>query len=192
MAGIGIGTTGQQSTPSYSASKAAVIHLTKNLAVELGPKNIRFNAIAPGFYVTRMVSLSFLIAKKCAWLSCSRGKTKRRMLVCGDLPDCFLPRACQSCGICRRIPVYRDAGSPGSYNNDREADQTHLTFQASGLIDKMGGVDEMAKSTPTQRLGEPEVSGTFSPFIIAYETDMHVLGYCWYSRFPCITSSRSC
>lgn len=57
VAGIGIGTTGQSSTPSYSASKAAVIHLTKNLAVELGPKNVRCNAIAPGFYVTRMVSL---------------------------------------------------------------------------------------------------------------------------------------
>jgi len=38
---------------------------------------------------------------------------------------------------------------------------TSPTFQASGLIDKMGGVDEMAKSTPTQRLGEPEVSNAF-------------------------------
>lgn len=40
VAGIGLGTLGQQATFDYSASKAAVIHLAKNLAVELGPRNI--------------------------------------------------------------------------------------------------------------------------------------------------------
>jgi NAD(P)-dependent dehydrogenase (short-subunit alcohol dehydrogenase family) len=40
----------------YSASKAAVIHLAKNLAVELGPRNIRVNAIAPGFFPSKMAS----------------------------------------------------------------------------------------------------------------------------------------
>ncbi len=33
---------------SYGASKAAVNHLTRNVAFDLGPKNIRVNAIAPG------------------------------------------------------------------------------------------------------------------------------------------------
>lgn len=33
---------------SYSSSKAAVNHLTRNIAFDLGPKNIRVNAIAPG------------------------------------------------------------------------------------------------------------------------------------------------
>lgn len=33
---------------SYGSSKAAVNHLTRNLAFDLGPKNIRVNAIAPG------------------------------------------------------------------------------------------------------------------------------------------------
>ena len=33
---------------SYSSSKAAVSHLTRNIAFDLGPKNIRVNAIAPG------------------------------------------------------------------------------------------------------------------------------------------------
>lgn len=36
----------------YSVSKAAVIMLTKVLAVELGPDNIQVNAIAPGFFKT--------------------------------------------------------------------------------------------------------------------------------------------
>ena len=33
---------------SYSSSKAAVNHLTRNMAFDLGPKGIRVNAIAPG------------------------------------------------------------------------------------------------------------------------------------------------
>jgi NAD(P)-dependent dehydrogenase (short-subunit alcohol dehydrogenase family) len=56
VAGIGIGTLGEQATFSYSASKAAVIHLVKNLAVELGPRGIVCNAIAPGFYPSKMAN----------------------------------------------------------------------------------------------------------------------------------------
>lgn len=37
-----------QNMASYSSSKAAVNHLTRNIAFDLGPKNIRVNAIAPG------------------------------------------------------------------------------------------------------------------------------------------------
>ena len=33
----------------YSATKAAVENLTQGLSVELGPRNIRVNAIAPGY-----------------------------------------------------------------------------------------------------------------------------------------------
>jgi NAD(P)-dependent dehydrogenase (short-subunit alcohol dehydrogenase family) len=56
VAGIGIGTTGEHATFGYSASKAAVIHLAKNLAVELGPRHILTNAIAPGFFPSKMAS----------------------------------------------------------------------------------------------------------------------------------------
>src|SRR5271170_7236881 len=56
VAGIGVGSLGANATYSYSASKAAAIHLTKNLAVELGPRGIVCNAIAPGFYPTKMAS----------------------------------------------------------------------------------------------------------------------------------------
>lgn len=37
---------------SYGSSKAAVNHLTRNMAYDLGPKNIRVNAIAPGAIMT--------------------------------------------------------------------------------------------------------------------------------------------
>ncbi|EFR04103.1 rhamnolipids biosynthesis 3-oxoacyl-[acyl-carrier-protein] reductase [Nannizzia gypsea CBS 118893] len=81
VAGIGIGTMGDNATFSYSTSKAAAIHLAKNLAVALGPRHILTNAIAPGFYPSKM---------------------------------------------------------------------------ANGLIEKQGGVESMAASTPNGKLGEPE------------------------------------
>ncbi|KAL2430664.1 Rhamnolipids biosynthesis 3-oxoacyl-[acyl-carrier-protein] reductase [Exophiala dermatitidis] len=54
IAGLGVGTVGENATYAYSASKAAVIHLAKNLAVGLGPYGVITNAIAPGFYPTTM------------------------------------------------------------------------------------------------------------------------------------------
>ncbi|AEO56759.1 hypothetical protein MYCTH_2302030 [Thermothelomyces thermophilus ATCC 42464] len=54
VAGLGIGTLGKQGTYGYSASKAAVIHLGRNLAVELGPRGITVNSICPGFFPTKM------------------------------------------------------------------------------------------------------------------------------------------
>lgn len=56
VAGIGVGTLGEQGTYGYSASKAAAIHLAKNLAVELGPRGILVNAIAPGFFPSKMAN----------------------------------------------------------------------------------------------------------------------------------------
>jgi NAD(P)-dependent dehydrogenase (short-subunit alcohol dehydrogenase family) len=48
-----------QPQASYNASKAAVIHLTKSLASEWAPYNIRVNAIAPGYMNTAMAAPFF-------------------------------------------------------------------------------------------------------------------------------------
>ena len=51
-----IGETGNAGQSSYAASKAGIIGFTKSIAKELGSRNIRCNAIAPGFVETDMTS----------------------------------------------------------------------------------------------------------------------------------------
>ncbi len=49
-----IGVRGNAGQSSYAASKAGIIGFTKSIAQELGSRNIRCNAIAPGFVETDM------------------------------------------------------------------------------------------------------------------------------------------
>ena len=51
-----IGEMGNAGQTSYAASKAGIIGFTKSVAKELGSRNIRCNAIAPGFVETDMTS----------------------------------------------------------------------------------------------------------------------------------------
>jgi 3-oxoacyl-[acyl-carrier protein] reductase len=51
-----IGEMGNAGQASYAASKAGIIGFTKSIAKELGSRNIRCNAIAPGFVETDMTS----------------------------------------------------------------------------------------------------------------------------------------
>ena len=49
-----VGLTGNAGQANYTASKAGLIALTKTAAKELGSRNIRVNAVAPGFIRTAM------------------------------------------------------------------------------------------------------------------------------------------
>jgi 3-oxoacyl-[acyl-carrier protein] reductase len=49
-----IGIRGNAGQSSYAASKAGIIGFTKSIAQEIGSRNIRVNAIAPGFIETDM------------------------------------------------------------------------------------------------------------------------------------------
>ncbi|HXO45624.1 MAG TPA: SDR family oxidoreductase [Candidatus Cybelea sp.] len=47
---------GSGAVPAYSASKGAVVQLTKSLAIEFAPYHIQVNAIVPGFFETEMTA----------------------------------------------------------------------------------------------------------------------------------------
>ena len=59
MDGIHVPIVQRVPTFAYSASKAALHHLTRTLAVDLAPKNITVNAVAPGFFESRMTDYVF-------------------------------------------------------------------------------------------------------------------------------------
>lgn len=51
-----VGVNGNAGQSNYAASKAGMIGFTKSLAKELGSRNVRCNAIAPGFIETEMTA----------------------------------------------------------------------------------------------------------------------------------------
>ncbi|MGH8851076.1 MAG: SDR family oxidoreductase [Casimicrobiaceae bacterium] len=51
---VGGGDPGRPATIAYNTTKGGVVNFTRSLAAEWGPHNINVNAIAPGFFPTRM------------------------------------------------------------------------------------------------------------------------------------------
>lgn len=64
MDGLHIPTITGMGTYAYTASKAAVHQLTRHLAVELGPRQITVNAVAPGFFPSKMTDQVFALRRK--------------------------------------------------------------------------------------------------------------------------------
>jgi len=52
-----VGVKGNAGQSNYAASKAGIIGFTKSIALELGSRNIRSNALAPGFIETEMTEV---------------------------------------------------------------------------------------------------------------------------------------
>lgn len=61
-----VGIRGNAGQANYASSKAGIIGFTKSVALELGSRNIRSNAIAPGFIETEMTQE---LANKEEWLN---------------------------------------------------------------------------------------------------------------------------
>jgi 3-oxoacyl-[acyl-carrier protein] reductase len=51
-----VGVNGNAGQANYAASKAGILGFTKSVAKELGSRNVRCNAIAPGFIITDMTA----------------------------------------------------------------------------------------------------------------------------------------
>lgn len=58
VASIG-GISGFNGNPAYGASKAAIINLSKSLAVDFSPLFIRVNSVSPGYFKTKMTEISY-------------------------------------------------------------------------------------------------------------------------------------
>ncbi|OJD18066.1 hypothetical protein AJ78_01896 [Emergomyces pasteurianus Ep9510] len=56
IAAIHVPHVGENGTIMYAVSKAAANHLARNLAVELGPRNITTNTVAPGFFPSKLAN----------------------------------------------------------------------------------------------------------------------------------------
>ena len=108
VAGIGVGSLGDNATFGYSASKAAVIHLTKNLAVELGPRGILVNAIAPGFFPSKMSN--GIMALSGGEQALAKRNPSRRLGVAEDIAGTVVFLASRAGAHCNGAVITIDGG----------------------------------------------------------------------------------
>ena len=99
---------GQGGMPCYSAAKAAVVGLTRSLARDLGPDNIRVNSVLPGWILTeRQIAMWLtpeseqeLMARQCL----------KRKLTPAELARVVLFFAADDSGICTNQNYVADGG----------------------------------------------------------------------------------
>lgn len=77
MDGMHVNQLAGTGTYAYAASKAAVHHLTRHLAVDLGPRHINTNTIAPGFFESKMAEYVIDTHGKNIEAKCPRGRIGR-------------------------------------------------------------------------------------------------------------------
>lgn len=100
-----VGVSGNAGQSNYSASKAGIIGFTKSVARELGSRNIRCNAIAPGFILTEMTDKLKDEVKK-EWtekIPLKRGGTpddvaNTALFLASDMSDYITGQVIQVCG----------------------------------------------------------------------------------------------
>jgi 3-oxoacyl-[acyl-carrier protein] reductase len=101
-----IGIKGNAGQSSYAASKAGIIGFTKSMAHELGSRNIRSNAIAPGFIETDMthylkdgdVSKSFLDKIPLGRFGSAEEIANTALFLASDLSSYITGQVISACG----------------------------------------------------------------------------------------------
>ena len=105
----GLGTSVNETTP-YAMTKAAVISLTKRLALELGAHGINVNAIAPGFIRTEMLQFLDTEADRARLESLSKKAMLNRVGVPEDVANLALFLASDEAGYMTAQVVTVDGG----------------------------------------------------------------------------------
>ena len=83
------GRTGVAGFSAYSASKHAVVGLTRSLALELGPRGVRVNAVCPGWVRTEAAMRS--LAAMALEQGKSEAEVEREILSCQAVPQMLTP-----------------------------------------------------------------------------------------------------
>ncbi|MDP6874156.1 MAG: SDR family NAD(P)-dependent oxidoreductase [Alphaproteobacteria bacterium] len=99
---------GQGGMPCYSASKAAIAGLTRSLARDLGPKNIRVNSVLPGWIMTKRQIDNWLTSEGEQELLTRQ--CLKRPLQPEDLARVVLFFAADDSGICTNQNYIADGG----------------------------------------------------------------------------------
>ena len=99
---------GQGGMPCYSASKAAIAGLTRSLARDLGPKNIRVNSVLPGWIMTKRQVDNWLTPEGEEELM--QRQCLKRHLMPEDLAKVVLFFAADDSGICTNQNYIADGG----------------------------------------------------------------------------------
>jgi NAD(P)-dependent dehydrogenase (short-subunit alcohol dehydrogenase family) len=99
---------GQGGMPIYSASKSAIVGLTRSLARDLGPKNIRVNSILPGWIMTQRQIDKWLTDEGEAQLM--EHQCLKRHLVPDEIAKMVLFFASDDSGICTNQNYVADGG----------------------------------------------------------------------------------
>ncbi|MFP6757843.1 MAG: SDR family oxidoreductase [Alphaproteobacteria bacterium] len=99
---------GQGGMPVYSAAKAAIAGLTRSLARDLGPKNIRVNSVLPGWIMTERQLDKWMTPEGEATLL--EHQCLKRKLTPEDLARVVLFFASDDSGICTNQNYIADGG----------------------------------------------------------------------------------
>jgi NAD(P)-dependent dehydrogenase (short-subunit alcohol dehydrogenase family) len=102
-----LGMAVQKGTGPYSASKAALLHLTKNMAVEWARYGVRVNSIAPGYYATDLAEEFLESAQGQTML---RGIPQRRLGNVEDLSGAILLLASEASAYMTGTCITVDGG----------------------------------------------------------------------------------
>lgn len=103
-----MGQVGGQDRAVYAATKHAVEGMTKSMAIELGPHNIRVNTLAPTFIKTPLTESTFANPERLAWI-----KSKIKLNRIGEIEDIMgavLFLASDASAMVTGIPLLVDAG----------------------------------------------------------------------------------